>query len=867
MPPLQTVDQAMLHAATALPILGRIGGGQIALADGRQPWRMVGMDNAVYVLRQPAGRMLALRVPLTDSVPPALAAHYTALANDQRLLPLKNALGSPIPACAAWYADGLALPARDLRSIRHAVAVLDWIDGPTLIAAVDRSGRAGDGSALAALADAWFQMVGLLGTHGFVHGDLAADNVIVRQDGSLALIDFDTSVWPGSPPALPARPNPAHEHPGGQRHPDPARRDDFAALLVYVSLRALAERPDLRNQFGDPTSEPGGGLLWKHWDLLHPQKSPVFAATAGMSPEIGRLVNLLRQAISGPVERTPRLSDLGAPGFESSLLPEPVPAPLDRFGLGAPPKAPEAPRPPFTPQLPLRPQEAPSPPVLHPRGTAPVAGRPPDSGAAARGLQGLLTQLNGFLLSGDDARTLAFWRESGLSQAPGVVREYAAKIREVEHRQSAALIEGAADNRDSFGVLRLWQSTGLDGTSIGRAIYPVVEHARLRVAQAERLRAALAAGDRDRVAALWQELRGDPLVAMETARVADLLGNSIVEQLNQALARKDDREILAAVADAEAAAVPIGSEARQAKRAALRREASRTTLATAQRNGDDAAIADLALTGRLDELGRLDTATTRSAQRAMHRSILASALEGDDDWVIATVFEENAGLYEEGDLLPDERARIDLAQARMAWLAEVRTALRSRDLEVLKSLTQSAPPGAVARLSHVERARIERLSRRDVAVRRLERLLREGTDQEILAALAAMKGTGAEFPQGFDWTTLRAVEERTELSEGILAALAANPPDLDRLSILLPAAKAAVKAGNPPQFPGTTLEQIDFDTVRAARVARIREAIIANDDDAIRAIAMPDTESLLGTLSDEEWNRVRQVTSRSSVGA
>ena len=60
MPPLQTLDQAMLHAATALPILGRIGGGQIALVDGRQPWRMVGMDNAVYVLRQPAGRMLAL---------------------------------------------------------------------------------------------------------------------------------------------------------------------------------------------------------------------------------------------------------------------------------------------------------------------------------------------------------------------------------------------------------------------------------------------------------------------------------------------------------------------------------------------------------------------------------------------------------------------------------------------------------------------------------------------------------------------------------------------------------------------------------------------------------------------------------------
>lgn len=866
MPPLQTLDQAMLHTATALPILGRIGGGQIALVDGRQPWRTVGMDNSVYVLRQPAGRMLALRIPLADAVPPALAAHYTALANDQRLLPLKNAPGSPIPARAAWYADGLALPARDLRSIRHPLAVLDWIDGPTLIAAVDRSCRAGDGAALAALANAWTQMVGLLTVHGFVHGDLAADNVIVRADGTLALIDFDTAIWPGSPPALPARPNLAYSHPGGQQHSDPARRDDFAALLVYVSLRVLAERPDLRSQFGDPTSEPGGALLWKHWDLTHPQKSPVFAATDNLSPDVGRLVNVLRQAVAGPVERSPRLSDLDAPIFQSSRGPEPG-APLpDPPGRVAPPRPPVPQRPPMTPQQPPRPPEPPPPPVQHARTVAPATGRPSGSAAAARGLQGLLTQLNGFLLSGDDARTLAFWRESGLSQDPGVVREYAAKIREVEHRQSAALIQAAAEKRDSLGVLRHWQSTGLDGTPVGRTIYPVVEHARLRVAQAERLRSALTAGDRDRVAALWQELRGDPLVAMETARVAALLGNSIVEQLNQALARQDDREILDAVADAEAAAIPIGPDARQARRAAYRREATRTTLAASHRDMDDSALADLALSGRLDELGRLDPATSRSAQRAMHRPILANALEGDDDWVIATVFEANASLYDEGDLSPDERERIELAQSRLAWLADVRSALRTRDLEVLKTLTQSAPKGAVARLSDVERARIERLSRRDVAVRRLERLLREGTDREILSALAAMKETGADFPQGFDWATLRAVEERTELSEGIMAALAASPPDLDRLSILLPAAKAAVEAGNPPQFSGTTLEQIEHNTLLAARVARIREAIVADDVDAIRAIAVPDTESLLEMLNDEERSRVQQVISRNAVG-
>jgi hypothetical protein len=514
--------------------------------------------------------------------------------------------------------------------------------------------------------------------------------------------------------------------------------------------------------------------------------------------------------------------------------------------------------------VPTSPRPAPRPHVPSP----PPGHQPrPAPPAASRGLQGLLTQLNGLLLSGDDPRALAFWRESGLSQDLAVVREYAGRIREVEHRQAAASIQATAERRDALGVIRLWQESGLDGTPAGRNIYPVVERARLRVAQAERLRAALAAGDRDRVAALWQELHGDSLVAMETAQVARLLGHSIVEHLNSALTRQDDRAILAAVADAEAAAVPLSPEARRAKRAAQRRETTRSALATAQRDGDDAVIAELALTGQLDELGRLDSATTRTAQRALHRAALANALAGDDDWVIASVFESQSGLYDEGDLTPEERARVELAQERLAWLAEARTALRSRDLEALKALTQSAPRGAVARLSDVERARIERLSRRDVAVRRLERLLGEGTDQEILAALAVMKETGADFPQGFDWPALRAVEERTELSQGIMAALAASPPDLDRLSILLPAAKAAAESGNPPRFPGMTLEQVELDTLRAARVARVREAIVANDDEAIRAVALPDADSVIEMLNDDERIRVRRAVSRSPVGA
>jgi len=148
----------------------------------------------------------------------------------------------------------------------------------------------------------------------------------------------------------------------------------------------------------------------------------------------------------------------------------------------------------------------------------------------------------------------------------------------------------------------------------------------------------------------------------------------------------------------------------------------------------------------------------------------------------------------------------------------------------------------------------------------LERLLHTGDDREILAALAAMKEAGASFPPGFDWATLRAVEERTGLADGIMEALHATPPDLDRLATLLPAAKAAAEAGNPPSLSGTSLEQVERDVLRAAQIARVRDAIASGDDETIVAVAMPDPSEILVALTVAErervWRAVRGAQAR-----
>ena len=61
MPTLAALDDAMLRPGRAVPAVNRLGGGAIAMAGADQPWRMVGATAVVYQLRQPSGRVFALR--------------------------------------------------------------------------------------------------------------------------------------------------------------------------------------------------------------------------------------------------------------------------------------------------------------------------------------------------------------------------------------------------------------------------------------------------------------------------------------------------------------------------------------------------------------------------------------------------------------------------------------------------------------------------------------------------------------------------------------------------------------------------------------------------------------------------------------
>src|SRR4029078_4507322 len=114
-----------------------------------------GSNAVVYQLRQPTGKVVALRCWLQDEIPAELIERDRALGHPSTLRRLHSVDRSPVIGSISRHAEGIVVEAEDLRSSTRPVVVLDWLMGPTIMAAVDRACRSQDTGYLAALAQTW----------------------------------------------------------------------------------------------------------------------------------------------------------------------------------------------------------------------------------------------------------------------------------------------------------------------------------------------------------------------------------------------------------------------------------------------------------------------------------------------------------------------------------------------------------------------------------------------------------------------------------------------------------------------------------------------------------------------------------------
>jgi hypothetical protein len=120
------------------------------------------------------------------------------------------------------------------------------------------------------------QMAKDLHAHNFSHGDLQHGNVMVRQDKSLVLVDYDSMYVP----ALQGFEDDikgliGYQHPARWKCKDATPKADyFSELVIYLSLKALAKDPKL---WYDLQMEDTETLLFNADDIESKGTSDIFS--------------------------------------------------------------------------------------------------------------------------------------------------------------------------------------------------------------------------------------------------------------------------------------------------------------------------------------------------------------------------------------------------------------------------------------------------------------------------------------------------------------------------------------------------------------------------------------------------------------
>jgi hypothetical protein len=241
----------------------------------------------------------------------------------------------------------------------YPVVVMDWVEGDTLSRYLEEHVR--EGAAVRALADQWPRLMADLRGAGIAHGDLQHGNILVAQD-TFQLVDYDNLFVP----AFQGEPSPElgrlhYQHPGRTADDFDLDVGNFSALVVYLSLRALAADPSLWRFYN------GENLVLTADDYKRPATSVALAQMRrSPDPLVPRLAAELARCSTLPVSQVPALEavlasvgvPLAAPGSAAT-------APPPRSGGGAPgwldPSPPAASGAPSAPSAPRGRRPAPAP--------------------------------------------------------------------------------------------------------------------------------------------------------------------------------------------------------------------------------------------------------------------------------------------------------------------------------------------------------------------------------------------------------------------------------------------------------------------------------------------------------------------------
>ena len=156
------------------------------------------------------------------------------------------------------------------------VLLMDWVDGETMETYIAANYH--NQSAMSMLCYRFGKMAAWLRTQSFAHGDIKPDNIIVRPDGSLSLVDYDGMFVPSikgcKSPTVGTK---DFCHPLRTVDDFDETIDDFSLASIALSLKAISMNSTLLDTYG-----ASDRLLFSENDYRNPSNSKVISALQGL---------------------------------------------------------------------------------------------------------------------------------------------------------------------------------------------------------------------------------------------------------------------------------------------------------------------------------------------------------------------------------------------------------------------------------------------------------------------------------------------------------------------------------------------------------------------------------------------------------
>lgn len=170
---------------------------------------------------------------------------------------------------AFQYVENAVLVAGEL----HPAVLMDWVDGLNLKDYVNL--HINDSTIIKKLAEDLRLMFDYLTKLGIAHGDLQHGNILVRNNGDIVLVDYDSMYVKdllGKKDIIKGLP--------GYQHPERVNNhytndvlDNFSQIVIYLSLLVFTDKPELWEKYCRTED-----LLFSANDFKNPQKSSLLRA-------------------------------------------------------------------------------------------------------------------------------------------------------------------------------------------------------------------------------------------------------------------------------------------------------------------------------------------------------------------------------------------------------------------------------------------------------------------------------------------------------------------------------------------------------------------------------------------------------------